>query len=330
MGLEDFIEDDLGGTVDGRTDVPVDCIACGKERHMYVNTVTGVAYCFRCGYTASIIKIIRDLRGCSYHEAVKAKLELDGGVRLRMRDASLTMPSLSLFLRDFLSGTVKRQETQAEPVALPECCISITHPLAQPGLRYLRSRGFGKSRIKPYGLFYVPNASPDFKWRNHIIFPVYDFQGTLIYYNSRYAGTPLHGPKANTPRNVHKEGALFGFAQLRPVNRRTAIIVEGPLDAMALHPASVALLGKNATHEQVRRIAAAFKRVVVCLDRDAMEEAISLCNRLSALGCRTGRYEYAEGDAADHIHIPNEVDRIFAAGKRLSGKDEIKARMLRK
>ena len=86
------------------------------------------------------------------------------------------------------------------------------------------------------------------------------------------------------PKSLNPKGGkplLFGEST---VTTDTPIIVEGPMDYLALRGYSVALLGKHMSSESALRFSRRFKKAYVMLDRDAVSESVEIATQLKAYG----------------------------------------------
>jgi DNA primase len=87
------------------------------------------------------------------------------------------------------------------------------------------------------------------------------------------------------PRGMNRDGLLYNAPALQEQTARPCYIVEGSLDALALWPDAVAVLGKP-LKSQLRILAAAKRPLVVALDGDAWNEGQALAWTLQSLGVR--------------------------------------------
>jgi len=93
-----------------------------------------------------------------------------------------------------------------------------------------------------------------------------------------------------------KKDRLYNWQVL---GRAIVQITEGIISAACLGEGAVALCGKQATPEQVRRLGLSqTRRYVVCLDADAQREASNLATSLVSFGKEVLIRRYEEGDPA--------------------------------
>jgi hypothetical protein len=109
--------------------------------------------------------------------------------------------------------------------------------LMAPGAQYLRSRGLDPDLAAATGI----RSTSDWYGRPAVLFPLRDCSGELVAIQGRY--TDNHAPKCRSTSGTGE--AIFRAGDPSGV----VAIVEGPLDALALHSAGVpaiALIGATA------------------------------------------------------------------------------------
>lgn len=126
------------------------------------------------------------------------------------------------------------------------------------------------------------------RFRNRIIFPIYDSRGRVAGFGGRILGN--ENPKyLNSPESIiyNKSRLLFGLFHQRDAirNQRRAVLVEGNFDLLSLisygFDPVVAPLGTALTREQVRKLKPLVDEVVLLFDGDeagvkAVERSVSL------------------------------------------------------
>lgn len=276
------------------TDLRVPCPFCNHrvgspdhDHHLHISIIKNVAHCFRCDYSASHIKLVMDVDGCSYGSAVA---ELDAPI-----SAS-----------EFKTLTDPAEPFTAEPTMdMPQAYVPIAHAVqANDGyihaacavaLKYLQRRGFSMAVLEYYGIGIWSNAEGYGK----IVIPVERgfWQERSVFPNK---------PKYISPP-ISKGDRLFNWSALSTYDH--VIICEGAFSAMSVGKNAIALIGKHATREQVVRLAAANpKTYTVALDADALSDALELADALHRAGKVVIVRQYAHGD-------PNScntyIDRIY-------------------
>jgi DNA primase len=148
---------------------------------------------------------------------------------------------------------------------------------------FLKSRGYQEGEIKNTGLL-VPledkTKSAYDRFRNRIIFPVFDLNGQVIGFSGRIFGQGE--PKyINTPNTLlyDKSLALYGLdrAKLEIRKKKQAILVEGQLDVLMAHQAgfknTVAASGTALTVQHLKTIKRYTENLAMAFDMDIAGES---------------------------------------------------------
>ena len=190
----------------------------------------------------NILDFVAVMEGCSVREAA-----------LRLQDWSGAMPQ---------RHTVPAEETATPNAPLPFALQYIDghHP-------YLATRGLTAETIRTFGIGAYRGRG---FLRGRVVIPIHDETGTLI----AYAGRALdgHEPKYRFPTGFRKSLVLFNLHRVLTTRARTAVVVEGFFDALAVHQAGyravVALMGSSLSRQQADLLTRHFDRVLVMLDSD--------------------------------------------------------------
>jgi hypothetical protein len=152
-------------------------------------------------------------------------------------------------------------------------------PLKKAHKDFLRSRQIPPEAEKLWSLQGIGQEAK-LAWR--IFFPLH-LHGRIVSWTTRTVGNGR--PKYLSAPAAHEafdgRGILFGNA----LARNSVVVVEGPLDAMALGPGAVATCGVGYTEGQLEKIGK-FPRRTICFDAEpaAQERAYRLCRDLAVLG----------------------------------------------
>ncbi|GAA0181948.1 DNA primase [Clostridium sediminicola] len=143
-------------------------------------------------------------------------------------------------------------------------------------LNYLKSKGFSELDLLNVGLVVKgKNNSVYDRFRNRVIFPVFDSKGKVIGFGGRVLDDSK--PKyLNSPETklFYKGTNLYGlnFVLKNKREDRTVIIVEGYMDCISLHQFGienvVASLGTALTEKQSKLLRRYFDRVIIAYDAD--------------------------------------------------------------
>jgi DNA primase len=227
---------------------------------------TNRVHCFVCNRGSDPIGWLQDQQGLSFLEAVQ-ELARRYGIPIPEQDpqAAAQAESLRKEQQRLLSWREKQQQAFHQ---------ALLDDLERNGSAavYLRERGLSEETAKAWGLGL--NGS-------RLMLPLRDALGRTC----AFSGRSLTGeePKYRNSANdalFRKQDLLFGLDQAAPAIRRSgeALLVEGPIDVIQLHQASldhaVASLGTAFSIEQAQRlIRSGAKRLWVALDGDKAGQA---------------------------------------------------------
>lgn len=154
----------------------------------------------------------------------------------------------------------------------------------EPLKQYLMARGYQEKELIEAGLIIQREEGNSYdRFRNRLIFPIYDMQGRVIGFGARALDDSL--PKyVNSPQTpiFDKSGSLYGIDKAKATVRKenAAIIVEGYMDALTAHQHGwrnvVASMGTSLTEKQVDVLKRLTKNITLALDADAAGEEATL------------------------------------------------------
>jgi DNA primase len=162
-------------------------------------------------------------------------------------------------------------------------------------------------------------------FRDRVIFPIHDPDGRVAGFIGRdLSGHPDTAKYLNTAQNpiFHKGSLLYGLHEGRTTQRRQPVVVEGPLDVLAIaarnHPALLPVAAGGTaftdTHAHLVAAAAAERHAVIALDADpAGRFAATLVGarlRRAGLDVRVAILP-AGTDPADHLARPTGTIASF-------------------
>jgi DNA primase len=143
----------------------------------------------------------------------------------------------------------------------------------------------------------VPILSPDGEWLGHVG-RSWQKDAELPY---------LYG------KGLQRRETLYNAAALNVQTDKPVMVVEGVLDALALWPDAVAVLGKP-SEPQIWALADAARPVAVVLDGDAWSEGEALAMTLRLEGQRAGSVRLppkTDPDEVDRGWLDEEVRRCL-------------------
>jgi DNA primase len=269
-----------------------------KTPSFSVSSEKQIYKCFGCGEAGNVITFIMKLKNLPFIDAVKhlaeranITLELGEGSNKQVEDRKERLYKINVdAARYFFNNLVRYKNAVA----------------------YFKARGMGENTIKRFGLGYAPdNWSALLKFlkgkgyseldiisaglaiknekgniydrfRNRVIFPVFDYRGKVIGFGGRVLDDSK--PKyLNSPETyVFNKGTnLYGlnFAIKSNINR-TFIVVEGYMDCISLHQHgitnAVASLGTALTANQAKLMKRYADKVIISYDADLAGQAATV------------------------------------------------------
>ena len=175
---------------------------------------------------------------------------------------------------DYLRDRLRTDTTEGAGYAPPGWTHLVDH---------LHRRGVNDDELLAVGLASTARTGrPIDRFRDRLVLPIHDGDTVLGFVARRHpdAGDD-HGPKyINTPATplFHKGDVLYGWNQQALDNGAIPVLVEGPLDALAVTAAAggrylgVAPLGTSLTQTQSRLLAEAHHSPIVAFDADPAGE----------------------------------------------------------
>jgi len=277
--IEDFIHRNFDSveTYGDGTDLRVNCPFCidtvgsdDTKGHLYVGMTKEVCHCFRCGYAASWPKLVMDVTGFSFPQAL--------GELYRS-------PDLKKF--DELKGLWDDNTPSMPDVELPpdfEHLAGSNSILASRAIRYMSKRGFKEHHWKKYGLGVAQSQGL------RIIIPIED-----NYWQGR-ALLNWITPKYVNPRSESSH-VLFNPKALKLPE---VVICEGAFSAMAVGYNAVALVGKNPTKPKIDRLMkSGVDHFIITIEEGATRDMMKLADVLTGVGKQVTVWKYNQGDPAD-------------------------------
>ncbi len=288
----------------------------------------GSFYCFGCGAGGEVVSFIRRAENLDFVEAVRFLCDRVG----------MTMPSDGF--DDSLAQKRRRIYEMNREAAkfFHECLLSDEGKTA---LQYYLNRGYTKKTITRFGLGYAPDewrallfhlrekgysyedayeanlarkSEKDGKtsffdnFRNRVIVPIIDARGNVVAFGGRVLDNskPKYINTADTP--VYKKSlGVFGLNFAKNSKEKSLILVEGYMDAIALHQAgftnSIACLGTALTGEMAHLLSRYADEILLAYDNDeagqtATERAMKV---FSSIGMKTRVIRLSGGKDPDEI-----------------------------
>jgi len=295
-----------------------------------VSPQKGLWHCFGCGEGGDLFGFLMKIERISFPEAAK-RLAAEAGLSLEQRV-------------DGQRETLRKINAEAAAYF----CHNLTdHAAGKKAREYLLGRGYQEERWSQFGLGYAVPGWDHLKakfaecfgikslidlgllvqgkegaydrFRDRVIFPIYDLSGRPIAFGGRaLQGEPkyLNSPKTDL---FDKGRHLYGLFWAREAlaTQRSAILVEGYTDVLSLRcagiPHVVGSMGTALTQSQANLLRRFVEEVVIVYDCDAAGGAASLRGMSilhnSGLFVRVARLP--EGDDPDSLVRRDGADRML-------------------
>jgi DNA primase len=262
-----------------------------RSPSFYVSPTKQFFHCFGCGAHGSAIKFLMDYEHLEFPDAVEElaqsvglKVPREGGDE-RPREGKTDLYALLDSAARFYQAELTKSETArayCEQRGLDAGTIEHFRigwaPGGWDGLK--RALGTNDARMKlleQAGMLSAGERGNKYdRFRERLMFPIMDRRGRVIAFGGRVLSAEQSPKYLNSPETLlfHKGRELFAFWQVRQANTKLErlIVVEGYMDAIALHQAgitqAVATLGTATTHEHAELLFRAAPDVVFCFDGD--------------------------------------------------------------
>ena len=183
--------------------------------------------------------------------------------------AALTLPSEFISLSSVDSPTLSMRHAQA----------------------YIKNRGVSNHDILQYNIGYCEEGL----YKNMIILPTYDVEGSLNYFTARSFEkdpfTKYRNPSVS--RDIIPNEYFINW-------NIPVILCEGIFDAIAIKRNAIPLLGKSIQSSLMKKlIVSAVDKIYIALDSDALKQALRFCEKLMAEGKEIYLVDLQDKDPAE-------------------------------
>lgn len=298
-----------------------------------------IYYCFGCHKGGDVIHFIMDVEKCSYPLAIRSLAERAGIQIPESED------------EEYRQRSELNKQLQAIDLEAARYFYHCLNSSAGTACReYLSKRGLTTSTIRKFGLGYAPEGWDGlvlhlrakgftdedlllktglFKrgktgqlydlFRHRLMFPIMDVMGKVVAFGGRVLDDSM--PKyINSPENpVYTKGRhLFGLNLAKSSHQPNLVMVEGYMDAIALHQAgvdnTVASLGTALTENQAQLLRKYTDSVVIAYDADAAGQTAALrsLDILSSKGIKVTVLQVPEGKDPDEYIQRNGPERFHS------------------
>ena len=253
----------------------------------------GIYYCFGCHKGGNAVNFMMEIEGLSYPDAVRnlakrAGMEVpdDEQYQSRYRQQERLWALHKEAARFFHSKLNAPEGAAALQYALNRGMPKAT--IINFGIGYapdswsslvdhLRKKGYTDQELRDSGLVTVSRKNGNLfdRFRDRLMFPIIDVRGNVIGFGGRIMKKDDNAAKyLNSPETLifNKRKNLFGLNVAKKTKRPYMILVEGYMDAIALHQygfdCAVASLGTSLTEEHAVLLSRYTENVVLIYDGD--------------------------------------------------------------
>ena len=264
-----------------------------KTASFSVNPSKGIYYCFGCHKGGGAINFQMEIEGLSYPDAVRALakrvgMEVPEDAQYQSRyHAQERLWALhkeaARFFHSQLYAPVGRAALEyALGRGLPKATLTNFGIGYAPDswdslVKVLRAKGYTDQEMKDSGLVTVSQKNGNLfdRFRDRLMFPIIDVRGNVIGFGGRIMKKDDKAAKyLNSPETLifNKRKNLFGLNLAKKTKLGYLILVEGYMDAIALHQygfdCAVASLGTSLTEEHALLLSKYTENVVLIYDGD--------------------------------------------------------------
>jgi DNA primase len=270
-----------------------------------------IFYCFGCGKGGNVFHFIMNIENLEFIDAVKlladrAKIQLpeEGSkeevekARLKKEILDINAEAARFFFNNLNSSRGKEARHYLEKRAISSNTIKkfgLGYSIKEWDelYKYLKSKGYSEYAIVKSGLVLPRKSGGCYdRFRNRIIFPIFNIRGNVIGFGGRVIDSSL--PKyVNSPETVvyNKSKSLYALNFAKNSNEKRLLLVEGYMDVISLHQSgiinTVAPLGTALTESQGRLLKKYADEIIIAYDSDAAGQAATMrsLGLLYDIGC---------------------------------------------
>src|SRR5438309_4460608 len=265
-----------------------------KTPSFHVDPDRRTYHCFGCSEQGDIFTWLEKQDGLTPAEALRTLAER-AGVELTSRRAPeeqerekrllAANDTAHFYFRQALRGTAAGKAVSAyiggrgiQPETVERFGLGYAPDQFDGLLSYLRKKGFSEEEAVAAGLVGAGERGPYDRFRDRLMVPIKDGRGRIVAFGGRAMRPDQPGKYVNSPQTAlfNKSATLYALDVARAAIRkeRTAVIVEGYFDAIAMHQAgfanAVASMGTALTEDQYHVLdAMRIERAIVAFDGDA-------------------------------------------------------------
>ena len=316
-----------------------------KTASFSVNPAKGIYKCFGCGKGGNAISFIMEIEHLNYPEAIR---HLGGLYGVEIPETGYSGDSVQKEEKDRVKDILKEAAKFYYKAFNDE-------NIGKPARDYAAKRGLTKQTLDNFGIGYSPinwsalydhmkqkgykdeellnsgifalsqkTNKPYDLFRGRLMFPIFDSFGTIIAFGGRALGDEK--PKyINSPDSLvyNKQNHLYAMNFARKEQSKQLIVVEGYMDAIAMHAAgfknTVAALGTSFTDSQLKLCSRYAEEVVFFFDADnagqkaalrAIQMMMDYLKKLTGINIRIRIAKVPDGKDPDEYIKTNGAEKF--------------------
>ncbi len=250
-----------------------------------------IYHCFGCGKGGNAINFIMEYEKIEFVDAIQKlgdrygiEVKIEGGgssSELRSRLYQIHDAASQIFQENLSadSGKMAREYLANRDIpekTIQEFGIGFAVDSFDDLLSKVKRQGFSQSEINKSGLFSQNDRGVFDRFRNRIMFPIYDRAGKIVAFGGRTLSKDDPAKYLNSPETqlYRKSDIFYGLHATRPHIREKsqAILVEGYTDFLRLYQAGinhvVAISGTALTERHVQQLNRITQSVILLYDGD--------------------------------------------------------------
>ena len=253
----------------------------------------GIYYCFGCHKGGNAVNFMMEIEGLSYPDAVRALAKRAGmevpedeqyqsRYKQQERLWALHKEAARFFHSQLYAPAGKAALEYALGRGMPKSTLTTFGIGYAPDswdllVKAMRAKGYTDQELKDSGLVTVSQKNGNIfdRFRDRLMFPIIDVRGNVIGFGGRIMSNDKNTAKyLNSPETLifNKRKNLFGLNLAKKTKLPYLILVEGYMDAIALHQygfdCAVASLGTSLTEEHAVLLSRYTENVVLIYDGD--------------------------------------------------------------
>ena len=253
----------------------------------------GIYYCFGCHKGGNAVNFMMEIEGLSYPDAVRALAKRAGmevpedeqyqsRYKQQERLWALHKEAARFFHSQLYAPAGKAALEYALGRGMPKPTLTTFGIGYAPDswdllVKAMRAKGYTDQELKDSGLVTVSQKNGNIfdRFRDRLMFPIIDVRGNVIGFGGRIMSNDKNTAKyLNSPETLifNKRKNLFGLNLAKKTKLPYLILVEGYMDAIALHQygfdCAVASLGTSLTEEHAVLLSRYTENVVLIYDGD--------------------------------------------------------------